>query len=299
MKVLVAEDDAIQRALIQRTIEGLGWQAVGAADGLAALAELSADQQLSLAVLDWMMPGADGIEIARQVRASARARYLYIILLTSRSSRADVLSALRAGVDDLQAKPFDPELLVARLEAGRRVVEAEARRLGQLSRLDELTGLPARDAIVDRLAREAQRCSRAGEPLSLALVDIDRLRSLNEVAGRAAGDAALRHVAARLRAVLRESDSLGRYAADEFVAALPACDESGAARCAERLQRGIAAAPAAAASPRVSIGCATVRGACDLELLIQAAQLALRRAKLGAAGGWAVASGEEWAASHT
>jgi diguanylate cyclase (GGDEF)-like protein len=298
LKVLVAEDDATVRALILRAVEGLGWQAVAAHDGLEALAELGADHALSLAVLDWMMPGADGIEIARHVRASARARYLYIILLTGRSARADVLTALRAGVDDLLAKPFDHELLVARLEAGRRLVDAEARKRGRLSRLDEVTGLPARDAIVDRLALEAERCGRAGEPLSVALVDIDRLRSLNESGGRPAGDAALRAVAGRLRVALREADCVGRYGGDEFLVTLPACDEQGAARCAERLQRRVTAPPSAFGPLRVSIGCATSRGSCDLELLIQAADLALRRAKLDGACGWAVASRHEWAASH-
>lgn len=293
MRVLVAEDDGVVRATIVRTIESLGWRAMPAPDGLAALAELSADQELSLAVLDWMMPGLEGIEVARRVRAVARAHYLYVILVTSRSSRADVLAALRAGVDDLLPKPFDPELLVARLEVGRRVVEAEARSLGRLPGLDELTRLPTKDAIVDRLAREAERCSRVGELLSVALVDVLRLRSLNESEGRAAGDAALRSVAERLRAALRESDSLGRYGGDEFLIALPGCDEAGAARCAARLQRHVAA------TLRVCIGCATTRGAAfDLELLIMAADLALHRAKLSGLSGWAVASDEDWAASH-
>lgn len=293
MKVLVAEDDTIVRAMILRAIEGLGWQAVPAQDGLAALAELGAGHELRLAVLDWMMPGVDGIEIARRVRSSSRTPYLYIILLTSRSGRADVLAALRAGVDDLLAKPFDPELFVARLEAGRRVVEAGARSLGRLPRLDELTGLEVKDAIVDRLAREAERCSRAGQPLSVALVDVLRLRSLNETEGRAAGDAALRSVGERLRAALRESDSLGRYGGDEFLITLPGCDEAGAARCAARLQRHVAA------TLRVCIGCATSRGApFDLEHLIMAADLALHRAKLSGPSGWAVASDEDWAASH-
>lgn len=299
MKVLVAEDDGVVRATIVRTIEGLGWQAFPAEDGLAALAELSAGHELRLAVLDWVMPGLEGIEIARRVRSASRAPYLYIILLTGRSSRADVLLALRAGVDDLLPKPFDPELLVARLEVGRRVVEAEARSLGRPRGLDEVTGLEVRDAIVDQLAREAARCSRAGQPLSVALVDVLRLRSLNESEGRAAGDAALRSVAERLRAALREGDSLGRYGGDEFLVTLPGCDETGAARCAARLQRHVAAPPVSGAPHRVCIGCATSRGApAELELLIMAADLALHRAKLSGLSGWAVASDDDWAASH-
>lgn len=298
MKVLVAEDDAILRAVILRAIEGLGWQAVGVEDGLAALAELSAGQAPSLAVLDWMMPGLDGIEVARRVRASARARYTYLILLTGRSSRADVLLALRSGVDDLLAKPFDPELFVARLEAGRRVAEAQARRQRARPLLDQVTGLPARDAIVDHLALEAARCGRAREPLSIALVDVVRLRVLNETQGRPAADAALRAVAGRLRAALRENDGVGAYGGGEFLVTMPACDAAGAARCAERMQGFLEAPPVPGGSLRVCIGCATSRGAeADLDLLVMAADLALRRAKRSSPAGWAVASDEDWAAS--
>jgi diguanylate cyclase (GGDEF)-like protein len=297
MRVLVAEDDAIVRATVVRAIETLGWQTVPAADGRQALAQLEGEPGLELAVLDWMMPGVDGIEIARRVRASPRVRPLYLILLTSRSGRADTLAALRAGADELLAKPFDSELLLARLAAAQRVLEAVARRSLAASPLDALTGLPRRDAIVARLARDAERCARAGEAFSIALIDLQRLRDLNEKHGRGAGDAALKALAERVRAALRDTDGLGRYGGDEFLATLPVCDEAGAASCAARLQRQLSA-PAPVPAPRASIGCATARPGEAVEPLILAADLALHRAQRRGASCWAVATDEDWSAAH-
>ena len=297
MKVLVAEDDAIVRATVLRAIESLGWQPVAAEDGAQALRALQAEPGLELAVLDWMMPEIDGIEVARRVRAAPEARSLYVILLTSRSGRSDTLAALRAGADELLAKPFDPELFLARLEAAQRVLEAVARRSRVSSPLDPLTGVPRRDVILDRLARDAERCGRAGEPFSVALVDLQRLRAVNEREGRAAGDAALKAFALRLRAGLRDTDGLGRYGGDEFLATLPACDEAGAASCAARLQRQLSAADVTKPS-RASIGCATLRPGEALEQLILAADLALHRAQRLGASSWAIATDEDWAAAH-
>ena len=297
MRVLVAEDDAIVRATVVRAIEALGWQPVAVADGEQALLALEAEPGLELAALDWMMPGIDGIEIARRVRASQRVRPLYLILLTSRSGRADTLAALRAGADELLAKPFDAELFLARLEAAHRVLEAVARRSVAAPTQDTLTGLPRREAILERLARDADRCARAGEAFSIALVDLQRLRDVNEKQGRAAGDAALKAFAARLREALRDTDGLGRYGGDEFLATLPTCDEAGAASCASRLQRQLSG-PAAAPAPRASIGCATARPGEAFEHLILAADLALQRAQRRGASCWAVATDEDWSASH-
>lgn len=178
------------------------------------------------------------------------------------------------------------------------MVEARARARGRVATLDALTGLPGKDAIVERLAGEAERCARAGQPLSIALVDARRLRSLNEERGRAAGDAALRSIAVRLRAALRENDGVGRYGGGEFLLTLPGCDEAGAARCAARLQAFVEA-ESSGACVRVCIGCATSpAGDGDLGLLVAAADVALRRVKRSAAGGWAVATADDWAASR-
>jgi diguanylate cyclase (GGDEF)-like protein len=294
VRALVAEDDGVARAITARAVEGLGWQVLAVADGAAALDALRADSGPELAVLDWMMPGLDGIEVARRVRAAALARYVYLVLLTARSARADALLALRAGVDDLLAKPLDEELLAARLEAGRRVLEALAAKPEAAQ--DPVTQLPSRGATAARLAVDAGRCARAGEPMSIALVDVLRLRSLNAEQGRAAGDAVLRAVAYRLRLALRENDGLGRYGPSEFLAILPGCDRSGAERCAERLEARLAGL----AGVRVCIGCATSTSPeAELDLFVPAADAALRRAKTRPPRGWAVATPDDWRASRT
>ncbi len=295
MRALVAEDDGVARAVTARAVEGLGWQVLAVPDGAAALDALLVEAGPELAVLDWMMPGLDGIEVARRVRAAALARYVYLVLLTAKRGRADALLALRAGVDDLLAKPLDEELLAARLEAGRRVLQALARGSEGAAAEDAVTRLPGKAAMARRLALDAGRCARAGEPLSIALVDVLRLRSFNAERGRAAGDVVLRSVAERVRLALRENVGVGRYGASEFLATLPGCDRSGAERCAARLEARLVGLPGV----RVCIGCASSTSPeAELDLFVPAADSALRRAKSEPPRGWAVATADDWAASR-
>jgi PAS domain S-box-containing protein len=127
MKLLLAEDDAVFRKLLVSFLRRCGYDVVVARDGLEAWQELQGPDAPRIAVLDWMMPGLDGVEICRRLRATPdRDCYTYVLLLTSRSSRADLLTGLGAGADGYLTKPFDPQELEARLRAGRRIVEAEA-----------------------------------------------------------------------------------------------------------------------------------------------------------------------------
>ncbi len=135
MRVLVAEDDPSSRHILGALLTKAGYEPVLAADGNEAWQHLSEADAPSLAILDWMMPGISGIELCLRISREERETRPYVILLTSRAGKRDIVAGLQAGANDYIVKPFDREELCARLEVGRRVVELEtalARRVAQL-----------------------------------------------------------------------------------------------------------------------------------------------------------------------
>lgn len=148
MRVLIAEDDAVSRRVLAATLDKSGYEVVAVADGAEAWAALQREDAPHLAVLDWMMPGMDGVEVCRRVRALSAAAPPYLILLTARSDKEDVVTGLDAGASDYLTKPFDRSELRARVQVGARVVElqdklaARARELEvALSQVKQLQGL--------------------------------------------------------------------------------------------------------------------------------------------------------------
>lgn len=125
MRILIAEDDSVSRRLLELTLVKWGYDIVSAVDGLQAWAELQKENAPHLAILDWMMPGLDGIDVCRKVRENPSTRGLYIILLTARRNKTDIVAGLEAGSDDYLIKPFDRDELHARLRVGVRVVELQ------------------------------------------------------------------------------------------------------------------------------------------------------------------------------
>lgn len=125
MRVLIADDDAVSRLYLEDALRDWGYEVACVGDGIAAHRLLLQDDPPPLAVLDWMMPGMDGLDICRAVRASNRESYTYLILLTSSSTAEKAGEAMRAGADDFIAKPFDPEQMERRLHAGGRIAGLE------------------------------------------------------------------------------------------------------------------------------------------------------------------------------
>jgi sigma-B regulation protein RsbU (phosphoserine phosphatase) len=126
MRVLIAEDDAIIRRLLEATLTRWGHETLSVVDGAAAWEVLQAEDAPRLALLDWMMPEIDGVEICRRVRSRAGAPYVYILLLTARGRPEDLVAGLEAGADDYITKPFDPNELRCRLQTGRRIIELQS-----------------------------------------------------------------------------------------------------------------------------------------------------------------------------
>jgi two-component system cell cycle response regulator len=288
LSVLIAEDDASSRLLLQKVLEKWGYRAVAVADGERALAVLTGDEAPALAILDWMMPGLDGVEVCRRVRKLGLDDPPYLIILTSRADKQDVARALEAGADDYVLKPFDRDELRARLLVGRRFVQLNRSLLEAKAALerqavtDPLTGILNRRGILDKLESEVARAERQGEPLSVALLDIDHFKAVNDRYGHAVGDEVLRAVVERTQAALRAYDSVGRFGGEEFLLVTPGLGAGEARAVLERVRLRVGATPVAVETElipvTVSIGGAAYHGG-SIDALIRAADDALYRVK--------------------
>ena len=122
MKILIAEDESVSRRMLEATVSKWGYEVSLACDGNEAWAQLQQPASPPLLILDWQMPGIDGIDLCRRIREHKGLSSLYVILLTSRDTKKDLVHGLEAGADDYVTKPFDPEELRARLHVGTRVI---------------------------------------------------------------------------------------------------------------------------------------------------------------------------------
>ena len=249
MKILVAEDEAVSRRLLEATLRRLGHEPVSAADGREALQILLASDGPDFAILDWQMPGMEGVEVCREIRRVGREPYVYVVLLTSRSTKEDVIAGLDAGADDYLTKPFDVHELRVRLRAGERILELQSQliaareELRALATRDALTGLLNRRAILDRLDQEVARSHREHKPLSVVMADIDHFKRINDSHGHPAGDEVLRETAQRIRFGVRPYDVIGRYGGEEFLMVFAGCARVDVPSVANRLREAVRGAP--------------------------------------------------------
>ncbi|MFZ5929332.1 MAG: GGDEF domain-containing protein [Acidobacteriota bacterium] len=291
MKVLVADDSLVMRRLLEASISSWGYQPVSAADGDQAWEILASPDPPSIAILDWMMPGLSGLAICRRLRERQASPYIYVILLTSRGLREDIVEGLNAGADDYVVKPFDKHELEVRLRAGRRIIELQAELISAQASLreqamrDPLTGIWNRASILDTLERELDRARRGSSPLGLLLLDLDHFKQLNDTRGHQFGDHALRAFTQRIQSAVRSYDAFGRYGGEEFLILAPGCGEQDLVRQADRLRAAVAGSPfdieGAAVPLTVSIGASSVEPGVRVSSidLIRAADDALYEAK--------------------
>ena len=294
MKVLIADDDPGSRLLLSRALARWGYEVITADDGSQALAILQASDRPSLVILDWMMPGVEGPEICRQLRARSdeAEAYTYVIMLTTRSEQNDVVDGLTAGADDYVVKPFGLPELEARLRVGRRILALESKLRAERSEYqqramhDALTGLWNRRTVLESLDREIERSRREQSCVAVVMFDLDRFKVINDSHGHPVGDEVLVEASHRLRAAMRIYDVIGRLGGEEFLAVLTCRDTAEATALGERLRLKIAEIPfATAAGPlaiTVSVGVATseFEGYSAQTLLVSVDQ-ALYRAKHG------------------
>jgi len=283
MRILIAEDDVVTARLLRALLDSWGFEVITVTDGVSALAVLQTHDAPRLAILDWMMPGLDGPEVCRRARAHRPGVPMYLILVTSREARRDVVAGLDAGADDYVVKPPDPEELRSRLKAGIRVLAME-HHFERVAMVDGLTELPNRRGLDDTFSRQLTRTLREQQPASLLMVDVDHFKRLNDTYGHLMGDEVLRRVARVLRQQVRPQDLLARYGGEEFALLLPNTDADAAVAVADRLRSAIANPNTEEASrslpvATVSIGVATARTSVSLSELMSQSDAALYRAK--------------------
>lgn len=249
MRVLAAEDNPVFQSMLRTMLTKWGYEAVMARDGTEAWNVLQSADAPRLAILDWMMPGIDGVEVCRRVRSASREPYIYILLLTARTDSEDLVEGMEAGADDYLTKPFNAHELRVRLRAGCRILDLQEQLLHAREALrdqathDGLTKLFNRTAILEVLRNEIARAEREHQPLSVLMLDLDRFKNINDTYGHLNGDAVLGEAAIRMRGAIRRYDAVGRYGGEEFLVVLPGCDLADARSQAERLRETIAGAP--------------------------------------------------------
>jgi len=267
--------------MLEASLKAGGYEVIVAGDGDQAWQVLKTDDRPQIAILDWMMPEMDGLEVCRRVRRSS-GPYVYILLLTGNTDSDSVVTGMDAGADDYIRKPFHPAELKARLRSGKRIVELEEKLRRQATH-DSLTGILNRGAIMERFSIEADRAHRDNQNLCIAIVDLDHFKRVNDTCGHIVGDTVLSETASRMTSVLRPYDSIGRYGGEEFIIVFPRCDLAQAFTIAERVRRAISIQPIRtswdAVTVTASIGIAEARALMNSDEIIREADSALFRAK--------------------
>jgi len=289
--VLVVDDSPVQRLILKNCLLDRGFQPIVVEDGEKALAVLQTPDAPRLMILDWGLPGMSGIEVCQSIRGSKAERYIYILMLTSKSDAAHVVTGLESGADDFVRKPFDPAELGARLATGCRILQLEEQlvtardELHRVAMYDSLTGLLNRGAILDYLRREIARASRVQTTVGLMILDLDHFKGVNDTFGHLAGDQALRRVGNLLQSNFRSYDSAGRFGGEEFLVVLPNCGYTALTLRAEMVRLSMASLrlefDGRPCSLTTSIGVATLDPNLgeSLESLLQRADSALYEAK--------------------
>jgi two-component system, cell cycle response regulator len=292
MQVLVVDDSAVYRKLIGDHLKSWRFEVKTAETGLEAWQVLSQPEAPKLVLLDWVMPDLDGVEVCRRIRkVGATSQYVYIILLTSKEGRQNMLEAMEAGADDYLVKPFDESELKARLMVGKRILSLQEELVAARESMrhaathDSLTGLLNRGEILDSLERELERARRDRQKVSVILADIDHFKNVNDTYGHLFGDEALREIARRMHAKLRMYDGVGRYGGEEFLLVLPNCDLANAVERANELRVTIASQPVVsqnveeAITMSMGVAVSDCTGRKEVEKLLNRADKALYQAK--------------------
>jgi two-component system, cell cycle response regulator len=290
-RVLIAEDDPVSCHLLKSFLHKWNYDVSVATDGTAALRILDGEDTPRLAVLDWMMPGIEGPQICQRIRERKNRPYVYVLLLTARSEKQDLLRGLEMGADDYLTKPFDSEELRARLLVGERILNLQDDLIAAREQLlfrathDLLTGVFNRGSVMDALRNELSRHGREGRSFGVILVDIDHFKNVNDTYGHLCGDEVLQTVARRMKECVRPYDTVGRYGGEEFLIIAAAADATGTMALAERIRAVVESKPIVTQAGEVrvtaSLGAAVssdARGA-DPQALLRVADEALYRAK--------------------
>jgi len=291
MRVLIAEDDVTSCKILEANLKKWGYEVMIATDGQQALELLQGDNAPRLALLDWMMPELDGVEVCKRLRADQKRMLTYVLLLTAKGEKEDIVKALDAGADDYLIKPYNRDELRARLKVGERIVRLQREledaneRLRVSATTDYLTGLLNRRALMDRFEVEMARAKRERHHVAVVLMDIDFFKKVNDQYGHDAGDRVLVDVSSRLMRQCRSYDVVGRYGGEEFLLVLPGPTPDDMGETAERFRECVAAEPIDADGNEVRVTlsagalCVTPDTSCPSAVIVKEADALLYQAK--------------------
>jgi diguanylate cyclase (GGDEF)-like protein len=290
--VAVVDDDAAIRRLVRLFLDRAGYEAFECTTGEEARAALTS-HPWDLAILDRRLPDMDGADLCHELKSNPELRTRYVIMLTGEDEQEDKIEGLELGADDYVTKPFQYPELLARIRAGKRIVDLQKelvetnKRLELLSITDGLTKLYNHRHLQDELARAFQESQRYERPLSFAIIDIDFFKKINDAHGHAVGDEVLKGVSQLFHDSIRATDLVARYGGEEFAVMMPETELADALVFAEKIRSLIEESPietqAGPVKATVSIGVASVphsRMRHPKDLIVQADK-ALYRAKRG------------------
>jgi two-component system, cell cycle response regulator len=252
-RILVVDDHPDNIEIIHARLVSRGFEVDTATNGQEALERVKQNPP-HLILLDVMMPLMDGYEVSRRIKNDDELPYIPIILVTARDSTQDKVEGLDAGADDYLTKPVNfPELearvrsmlrikrLQDELDQKNRELEEVNRKLKKLSITDGLTELFNHRHVHELLQEEFERSRRSGDPIAVAMLDLDRFKQVNDTYGHPTGDVILYETAKILRDSAREIDMIGRYGGEEFIAILPGTSEEAGVQFAERVRQRVEA----------------------------------------------------------
>ncbi len=289
MRILIAEDDFTSRTILTAMLEKWGFDPLPVNDGETAWKAMQAPGAPKLAILDWKMPRLDGLEVCRRIRKMNISDPPYVIILTAKGDKADIVRGLEAGGNDYISKPYDNAELRARIKVGQRMIELQSslnqarETMAHLAMHDPLTGVLNRRAILDTVEKEISRTKRSSTDLSVGMLDIDHFKQVNDSHGHQVGDDVLCEVVRCIQSNLRDYDQVGRYGGEEFLVVAPGSAGNPVESLYQRLCTCVAEHPITtrvrSLSVTVSIGVSGGKGFGSVDEMLTAADAALYRAK--------------------
>ena len=291
-RVVIVDDDPAIRRLVRLLLNRSGYDSVEFTTGSEAREQLK-KIPWDLAILDRRLPDMDGVMLCQELKSYPEFKSRYLIMLTGEDDQEDKVEGLDLGADDYMTKPFQYAELLARIRAGKRIVDLQKelmetnKRLERLSITDGLTHLYNHRYFQDELSRAFEESARYHRPLSLAIADLDFFKKVNDSYGHAVGDQVLQAVSRMFQDSIRSTDLAARYGGEEFAIMMPETNLDDAMVLAEKLRALLESTPidthAGPIRVTLSVGVSTVPHPAihSAKELVVSADNALYRAKHG------------------
>jgi len=243
-KLLVIDDDFEFVTMMQLMLSLHGFNIDIAYSGEEGLRKIQGNSY-DVVLLDVMMPGMSGFEVCKEIRKIKESTQLPVILLTAKGEKDDIIEGINAGANDYITKPFESEILIAKINALVKLkelqdeLEKKNKLLENLAITDGLTGVYNYRFFYQKLKEEFERAKRYETPLACIMMDLDFFKNINDKYGHMVGDTVLIELATKITENIRKNDVFARYGGEEFVLLLPHTSENGAYNEAERIRKAV------------------------------------------------------------